>query len=64
MINARYEAVNNIIVKVKPRDWTDYTINDYINALGTDFDLAMKIREELYPGISKACPVKRPQEKE
>ena len=53
--------VNNIIIKVCKRDWTDYTINDYVDALGRDFDLAMKIREELYPGITKACPVKRPE---
>ena len=53
--------VNNIIIKVCKRDWTDYTINDYVDALGRDFDLAMKIREELYPGISKICPVKKPK---
>jgi len=54
--------VNNIIVKVGPRDWTDYTINDYCNALGTDFELAMKIREELFPGISKEHPLTKPKE--
>ena len=44
-------------IEVPKRTWTDYTINDYINALGKDFELAMKIREELYPGISKAVPI-------
>ena len=52
MKHVRHKIVNNVIIKVKPRDWTDYTINDYINALGTDYELAMKIREELFPGIA------------
>ena len=44
-------------IKVTKREWTDYTINDYVDALGKDFELAMKIREELYPGISNALPI-------
>jgi len=64
MSDRPFTPVNNIIVKVKPRAWTHYTIVDYINALGKDFELAMKIREELYPGINEACPVKRLEEKE
>ena len=57
-----YTPVNNIIVNIKPRDWTNYTINDYCNALSTDFELAMKIREELFPGISKEHPLTKPKE--
>ena len=49
----------NLKIKVPKRDWTDYTINDYVDALGKDFDLAMKIREELYPGISKVAPLEK-----
>jgi len=51
-----------IIITVKPREWTNYTFNDYYHALGTDFELAMKIREELYPGISKEHPLTKPTE--
>ena len=58
MKNKKITPVNNIIVKIKPRDWTNYTINDYCNALSTDYELAMKIREELFPGIA---PVIRPK---
>ena len=52
MKNKNIKPVNDIIIKIKPRDWTNYTINDYCNALGTDYALAMKIREELFPGIA------------
>ncbi len=55
----KYRSLNGVMVKVPPRYWTDYTINDYIDALGKDFELAMKIREELFPGISKTCPINR-----
>ena len=53
VVRPRYD----LKIKVPKREWTDYTINDYVDALGKDFELAMKIREELYPGISKALPI-------
>ena len=61
MDKVKYKLVNGTVMKVPQRYWTDYTINDYVNALGENFELAMKIREELFPGISKAVPITKPK---
>ena len=57
MDKVKYKLMNGTVMKVPQRHWTDYTIVDYIDALGKDFELAMKIREELFPGITKSCPI-------
>ncbi len=62
MKHVRHKIVNNVIIRVPKRHWTDYTINDYVNALGKDFDLAMKIREELFPGIAPVITPKWAEE--
>ena len=61
MDKVKYKLVNGTVMKVPQRYWTNYTIVDYIDALGKDFELAMKIREELYTGISKALPITKPK---
>ena len=57
MEKVKYKFVNGTLMKVPQRYWTEYTIIDYCNALDNDFELAMQIREELYPGISKVHPL-------
>ena len=61
MKKVKYKFVNGTLIKVPQRYWTEYTIVDYCNALGSDFELAMQIREALYPGISKAHPLSKTQ---
>ena len=58
------KPVYDLKTAVPKRAWTSYTVIDYIDALESDFALAMRIREALYPGITEHCPVKRPQKDE
>ena len=62
MSNIEFVKLDDRFIAVPKRSWTNYTASDYCDALKHDFELAMEIREALYPGISKACPVERPEE--